>query len=208
MKVVIFGKNIVRTDLINKLVGKKIDVKVFGRHVFENVTKIEGVELFKGSIFAELDIRKAIKGADAVISVVDAGNEGNDVALSLGTKKIVQEMEAANIKRIIALGGAGVLSISENDTTMWMEMEDFPEQKKIAATEQLKAFETLKASSLQWTYVCPSSIKPGDATGRYNVIQNYPAFGLHSISVGDLADFIVSELENHNFVRSRVSIGN
>lgn len=208
MRVLIFGKNIARQYLINKLTGKKIELRVFDRHVLENVTKIDHVELFAGSIFAEVDIRKALEGVDAVISIVDARNDSTDVSLSLGIKKIVQEMEAAKIKRIIALGGSAVLDVSEDDHVLLMNTDMFPEQNKGEANEQKKAFDTLKASKLDWTFICPSTVKDGIATEHYHITRNYPAYGTGSIRAGDLADFIVKELDDNNYIRSRVGISN
>ncbi|MBV4359322.1 NAD(P)-dependent oxidoreductase [Pinibacter aurantiacus] len=208
MKVMIVGKNIARQHLINQLVGKKIDVRVFGRHVLESVTKIDHVELVTGSVFAEVDIREALKGVDAVISIIEARNDGTDVTLSLGTKKIVAEMEAAGIKRIISLGTTAVLDISEEDHALLVDTDLYPETHKCEGDELKKAMETLKHSKLDWTLVCPAAVKEGIVTEHYHITKNYPAWGKGKILAGDLADFIVKELEQGDYVKSRVGISN
>lgn len=206
MKIVIFGATgMVGQQLINQTIGHLHTAVAFGRNVFEDLsTERTHLELFKGALFSEDDIKKALKGADAVLSAIGGAVDGTDRARSLGMKKIVAVMEKKGPKRIVAIGGFGVLNASEEKYIY--ETPEFPQKYKAVTTEHFQAFEHLKNSSLDWTFVCPPDIREGKPTGEYNVNRNYPAEGQFHINAGDLAEFMVKELEAANFVKARVGI--
>lgn len=206
MKIVIFGATgMVGQQLIDQTIGHLHTAVAFGRNVFEDLsTERTYLELFKGALFSEDDIKKALKGADAVLSAIGGAVDGTDRARSLGMKKIVSVMESKGPKRIVAIGGYGVLNASEDKYIF--ETPEFPQKYKAVTAEHFQAFEHLKNSSLDWTFVCPPDLREGKVTGEYNVNRNYPAEGQFHINTGDLAKFMVEEVEANNFVKARVGI--
>lgn len=206
MNILIFGATgMVGQQLVNHAIAHGHNVRAFGRNVYEEFsTERKYLELFKGYLFSEDDIKKALKGMDAVLSAIGGAVDGTDRARSLGMKKIVEVMVRKGPKRIVAIGGMGVLNANEEQ--LIFQTPDFPLKYKPVSMEHYEAYQHLAHSSLEWTFVCPPDIKDGPATEAYNLRADYPAEGLSEISAGDLADFMVRELQGRHFLQHRVGI--
>ena len=75
--------------------------------------------------------------------------------------------------------------------------------------EHKKAYEYLKESGLEWTFVCPPNIIDHDVTGSYITKANYaPEPNNNKIYAGDLAMFMLNELGKNEYVKERVGISN
>lgn len=209
MKVIVFGatgnvgKQLVKLALYN---GHQ--VKAFARNVFtEDLPKDDNLELIQGALFDEKEVYKALKDCDAVLSALGGATDGSDKTRSLGIKNIGKQMEKAGIKRIITVGGAGILE--DEYGKLLMDDEEFPPQFIAVSEEHKKAWQFLKESSLQWTMVCPFMIKDGEPTGVFNAsIDVAPLLDNTSILSGDLALFMLNEITKNEFVGSRVSLAN
>lgn len=209
MKLIIFGATgMVGKQLVKQALFAGHSVKAFGRNVFtEDLPKDEQLELVQGALFDEGQVNKAVKGCDAVLSVLGGGNNETDVTRSLGMKNIVAQMQKAGVSRIVALGGMG--SLMADEETLIMDTPDFPAQFYPVSKEHYKAYEFLKASSLEWTFVCPPDIIDADPTGSFVTNADYPPpSGRNRINSGDLALFMLKELTNKEFVGHRVGISN
>lgn len=206
MKILIFGATgMVGQKLIDRALAHGHDVRAFGRNVFEKLsTERDHLELFKGYLFTDSDIKKALKGMDAVLSAIGGPADGVNRTRSLGMKKIVAQMEKRNVKRIIGIGGLGILQADEE--TLMMNTPDFPKKYKAVSEEHFKAYSHLKDSKLDWTFVCPPNIMDREKTGNYNLKKDYSAEGLFQINAGDLAEFMVTELAENEYVKCRVGI--
>ena len=196
------GKELVKQALYN---GN--EVKAYGRNVFtEGLPEDKKLELVQGALFDEGHVLKAIKGCDAVLSALGGAVDTTDKTRSLGMKNIVLQMQKAGLKRIVALGGMGVLDTEEND--LIMNEEGFPAEHIAVSMEHLKAYQFLKDSELDWTFVCPSMIVEGEPTGIFNTLADRLPLGQFKISSGDLALFMLKEAQQDQFVRQRVGISN
>ena len=62
---------------------------------------------------------------------------------------------------------------------------------------------------LDWTFVCPPNIINEGPTGSYSTNANYPPeLNNYKINAGDLAMFILNELQKNEYVKQRVGISN
>ena len=195
MKIIVFGA----TGLIGKEIVKQAlyngnTVKAFGRNIFTAaLPEDDKLELLQGVLFDEGEVRNAITECDAVLSAIGGTYDGADKTRSLGIKNIVKQMEKVGVKRIVALGGMGVLD-GENGK-MVMEQEDFPAEYFAVTQEHKKAYEFLKASNLDWTFVCPAMIEEAAPTGVFVTAANQLQEPNHfKISSGDLALFMLKEM--------------
>jgi uncharacterized protein len=195
------GKELVKQALYNGHL-----VKAYGRNVFtEGLPENENLSLIQGALFDEGEVRHAIKGCDAVVSAIGGAIDGSDKARSLGMKNIVKQMEKTGVKRIVALGGAGVLDAE--DDTLTMEKEDFPAQFYPVSQEHKKALDFLMNSTLDWTFVCPIMITDGEATGVFKTSMNkMPLQNSTTINTGDLALFMLKEISTNEYVKQKVGI--
>jgi uncharacterized protein len=207
MNLVVFGATgQVGKQLVKQALFNGHHVKAFGRNVFtEFNTEEKNLELIKGGVFDEGEVLNAVKGSDAVLSALGGSFDGTDKSRSLGIKNIITQMNKAGVKRIVALGGMGILNFDEN--TLLIDTEDYPKEYIPVGEEHRKAYEYLKASSLNWTFVCSPDIINADATGEFITSANYPPQpNQYKINAGDLALFMLSEAGKNNYVGERVGI--
>lgn len=183
-------------------------VKAFGRNVYAgNFAEHDHLELIQGALFDAKDVKNAISGSDAVLSVIGGSFDGTDKSRSLGMKTIIEQMYATSVTRIVALGGMGVLPAE--DGSLLMDTKDYPPEYLPVGKEHLKAYELLKSSSLEWTFVCAPDLVDADATGSFvTAEEKNPAGSKLHINTGDLALFMLNELNKNRFVKKRVGISN
>ncbi len=209
MILTIFGATgMVGKQLVQQALHMGHSVKAFGRNVFtSNLPENKNLQIIQGALFDAKEVLNAVKGSDAVLSVLGGAFDGADKTRSLGMKNIVAQMENAGVKRIVAVGGMGVLNAP--DDTLLMEDENYPAQFVPVGKEHLKAYEILKASSLDWTFVCPPDLIDADVTGIFTSAANYPpTINNYKINTGDLAMFMLNELQKNEYVQKRVGISN
>lgn len=206
MQIIVFGATgQVGTQLVKQALWRGHSVKAYGRNVYEMDIENDKLEKIKAGLFDAADILHAIKGCDAVLSAIGGAFDGSDKARSLGMKTIVTQMQKAAVKRIVALGGLGILNFDEH--SLIIDQKDYPEEYLPVGNEHRKAYESLKDSLLDWTFVCSPDIINDAPTGNYITAKDYPPQpNINRINAGDLAQFMLNELERNEFVKSRVGI--
>lgn len=209
MKVIVFGATgMVGKQLVKQALFNGYSVKAFGRNVFtEFDTEEEGLELVKGALFDEKEVFEAIKGCDAVLSALGGSIDGADKTRTLGMKNIIAQMKKAAVRRIVAVGGLGVLNADEN--SLLIDQDNYPKEYLAVGMEHKKAYEYLNESGLDWTFVCCPDIINLEATGSFVTKASYPPEpNTYTINSGDLALFMLGELKKHEYVKERVGISN
>ena len=204
MKVVIFGST-GRTGqhLIHSALEAGFDVTAFAR-IPDNVTvRHTRLTLFQGDATNAVSVESAIIGKDAVLSAV-----GTDLGQTNLRQKAIENMIAAmqkhHIRRIIAIGGMGVLQASAE--IQIFQTHGFPQEFIPVSQDHNSAFEALQRSGLDFTFMCPPTILEGVKTENYIVEADYPPKGNFQINTADLADFMVKELQEPRFIGRRVGI--
>lgn len=215
MNLIVFGATgLVGKQLVQQALFKGYHVKAFGRNVYTTdylptgpSGQTDNLQLVQGALFDATEVYNAIKGSDAVLSAIGGGTDGTDKARTLGMKNIIAQMQKANVRRIITTGAEGILNAE--DGKMLMEQEDYPPEYMPVSLEHKKAYELLNESGLNWTVVCPSDIVNGGPTGNYYVAADQlPHPNNYKINVGDMAMFMLNELEKNEYVKRRVGISN
>ncbi len=209
MEVIVFGATgQVGLQLVKQSLWKGWKVRAFGRNVFDITIDNENLELIRGALFDEKEVLNALENCDAVLSALGGGFDGTDKTRSLGMKNIVKQMEKSGCKRIIAIGGMGVLN-SPEENKLLMDMLGFPQEYLPVSNEHKAAYGVLNNSATDWTFVCPPDIINGEATGVYHTAANHPPeANQYRINSGDLALFMLNELEKNEYVNMRVGISN
>lgn len=206
MKLTVFGATgQVGLQVIKQALWQQHEVTAFGRNVFDIKMDDPNLHLFKGALFDEEDVAAALQDSNAVISAIGGAFDGSDKARSLGIKTIIAQMKKAGIRRIIALGGMGILNADED--TLLMDTPSYPAEYIPVGNEHRKAYEYLRDSDLDWTFVCSPDIINDGPTGNYITSHNYPPVpNRYKINAGDLAQFMLNELEKNEYVKARVGI--
>jgi putative NADH-flavin reductase len=206
MQIIIFGAtSLVGKQLVRQSLHNGHRVRAYGRNVFtEDLPNNDQLELIQGALFDADQVYKAIKGCDAVVSALGGDATGSDLTRSLGMKNIVAQMQKAGVQRIVAVGDMALLNAE--DGSLLMEDPEFAGSLPVAR-EHLKAYGFLKNSTLDWTLVCPGDIVDADATGVFATAPDVLPYPNSSrINAGDLALFMLGELQKNGFVHHRVGI--
>lgn len=209
MKIIVFGATgNVGKQLVKQALYNGHYVKAFARNVFtENLPKDDKLELVQGALFDEKEVLKALTDCDAVLSALGGATDGSDKTRSLGMKNIVKQMEKAGIKRIIAIGGIGIME--DENGKLLMDTEEFPAKYVTVSEEHKKAWQFLQESNLAWTMVCPFMITEGEPTGLFKTsIDTATLTEQSSIRSGDLALCMLNEISKNEYVGHRVGIAN
>lgn len=209
MIVTIFGATgMVGRMLITHCLAKGWQVRAFGRNIeslIDDDQRNNHLTVIKGYVFDETDVQQAIAGSHAVLSTLGGALDGADKARSLGIKNIIRQMEATHVSRIVALGGLGVLP--GPDGKLLLDDPNYPPTYLPVGLEHRQAYEYLKGSPLQWTFVCAPNILPLAADNAFATQAEQPGPSLE-INAGNLALFMVNELTANEYLQQRVGIGN
>lgn len=208
MQITVFGANsIAGKYLVKKALAKGWRVTAFDRDIRSLIDQdlhTEELHAVKGYAFDSKGVLEVIQNADAAVSLIGGGLDTTDHSRSLGNKTIVQQMRKTGLKRIIVLGGYGIL---DADGRYVLETPDYPAALHAVAQEQLLVYQFLQASSLEWTMVCPATISDEDGKGQYiTSIDVLPDTTKRGIAAGDLAEFILQELSTGQHIKQRVGI--
>lgn len=209
MKIIIFGATgQTGRQLVQQALFNGDSVRAFGRNVFTtDFPDHERLHRIQGALFDESEVYRAVSGCDAVLSVIGGGIDGSDKTRTLGMKNIIKQMKKAGVKRIIALGGLGVLNADE--TSLLIDQEGYPEEYKAVGKEHQQAWEMLSESGLDWTFVCAPNLVDAGPTGSFTTAADFPPEqNNYRINTGDLALFMLNELKKSEFIHHRVGISN
>lgn len=209
MTITVFGATtIVGMELIRQGLILGHQLRAFGRNIYTaDIPENEDVELIPGALFDAGQVWDAINGSHAVVSVIEGGIDGTDKTRSLGMKNITTQMQKASVKRIIAMGSIGQLDATDDEIIM--NSAGFPKKMFAVNVEHYKSYQLLKQSSLDWTFVCPPEIIAAQATGNYHTLADrLPVPNNNTVNSGDLAMFMLSELNKNEYLKKRVGISN
>ena len=211
MRLTIFGATgMVGKHIVRHALASGNYVKAFGRNVeslIDDDLRNENFEAVKGYVFDENDVFDAVKGSNAVLSALGGSFDGTDKTRSLGIKNIVSQMEKAGVKRIVALGGLGILNADDN--SLIMDKPTYPKEFLPVGKEHLQAYLYLKNSNLDWTIVGSPDLVEAEATGEYvTAADRPPTPNVGKINAGNLALFMISEAAQNQYLHHRVGISN
>ncbi len=109
MKICVFGAD-GRTgvEVVNYAVSQGFEVVAFVYSENSNKYFPSGVEIKKGDVMNYADALEAVRGTDAVVSVLGHIKGSLPLMQTIGMKNIVQAMQSLGVKRVLSLTGTGV----------------------------------------------------------------------------------------------------
>lgn len=147
-------------------------------------------------------LRAAISGCDAVVSVLGGGGlmSSRKAAglLSAGSKNLLTAMEAAGVKRLVAISSVGVVDDPYEEIVYRYVI------KKILKPyyEDMAVMETqIQASTTDWTIVRPPLLTNQAPKGEYRVEVGGNVKKGYRLSRADLAKFCIDIIEKGRLIR-------
>jgi putative NADH-flavin reductase len=162
--------------------------------------------VLSGDVLDPDAVQRTVAGADAVISCLgNAGLQEPGVAVSQGIRNIIAAMTQHGVTRILNVAGGGIL-LTADGTMLRSEAPTFPPIFHKTSQQHRLAWEALRDSDLEWTTVATPDIPDGEATGTARILADYMPPGGTSLTTGEVAAFLMTELTARQFVRRRVGM--
>jgi putative NADH-flavin reductase len=214
MKLVVFGAT--------GNVGQRIAAEALRRgHEVTGVVRDPGavqspdprVRLVKGDATNADNVAEIARGADAVVSAISPRPNARGLpapSLSANARALTKGLRAADVKRVIYVGGASSLEVAPGKALA--DMPDFPEAYREEAREGREALGVFRneAKGLDWTYLSPAAeIAPGKRTGKYRTTDDKLLVddkGKSFITFEDYAVAVLDELERPQHVAKRFGV--
>jgi putative NADH-flavin reductase len=213
MKLVIFGATGFSGQAILKLaLSKGYQVTVLVRNKSTITIKNDNLTVIQGNVLDRNNVKKALEHQDAVIQCLGVGGKGDGkptTFISEANKIIVDEMEKQKVSRLIAMSNVGAgnsLSFQPWFFTNFI-LPYFMKWLKVIIDDKNRMEPTIMNSELEWTIVrCPNIV---EKTPKGNVHTTLDGKGLKlSITLGDMAEFIVHQLTDSTYSKQAPSISN
>ena len=210
MRVAIFGASGGTGKLLTEAsLGRGWEVSVLVRSP-ERFEFRDRVRVVEGNAFDAGAISRTLEGADAVLSALGARSLGKEDVLERAVPLIVAAMQERGPRRIVALGSAGALDDSlkkQPGYRRWIvENVVYKTMLKWPVASQRAQWVALSASGLDWTMVMPPMLTNGAAKGRYRVDGEALPRNGSRISRGDVAGFMMAQVESTDWVGKGVYI--
>jgi putative NADH-flavin reductase len=175
----------------------------------------KNVNVVKGSPFDLDAVRETIVGADVVLSALGANSLRKEDVLEQAIPQIIAAMQQTEsqskpVTRIIVLGSAGALPDSLDKQPAWrrwiVQNIVYNTLLKHPVASQISQWNNISRSGLDWTMVMPPMLTNGSARGTYRVDgQALPRNGSR-IARADVANFMMQQIYNSQWVRKGVYI--
>ncbi|KHE67463.1 NAD(P)H-binding protein, partial [Halobacillus sp. BBL2006] len=101
---------------------------------------------------------------------------------------------------------AGILKSRYENGKYRFQTPESKRKKTFAAEEHVKVYESLEASSLNWTIICPTYLPKGEEQGSIRYEIDFLPEGGKKITVDDTARFAFQNLKDSSFPKKRVGI--
>lgn len=163
----------------------------------------EKLQIVQGNVLEKQDIENVMANIDIVISAL---NTDGTNTLTKSMPLILEVMEKQHVKRIITIGTAGILQSRLTPSVLRYQSSESKRKTTFAAEEHHNVYQLLKKSDTDWTIVCPTYLPDGEYTGTYRIEQDFLPEGGGEISVADTAEFAYQQIQNKEYVKSRVGI--
>lgn len=179
---------------------KGYTIKALVRNLNSVSQKSSNLELIQGDVLNLNDVEKTVEGCDVVISLFGHVKNSPEWLQSDGTNNIIKAMKKFKIPKIVSLSGGG-LPFPEKDEPKFMD-KVIRTIMSIAVPKVLndavKHAELLKNSGLKWSIVRGPRLTNDAKVGQYRV--GWVGVNASSkVGRADLADFIVTQIEDETF---------
>jgi uncharacterized protein YbjT (DUF2867 family) len=164
-----------------------------------------GFEIAVGDVTKPETLARALVGKEAVLNAVGVDPLKPSTFVTDSARVIVSAMEAAGLRRYVAVSGTANMPKTLIGTVAAEVLELTPVRHAIKDHEG--AYEIIKASSLDWTLAGCPWIKDGPGAGIYVESDVFPG-GMKVIHPGQVAHFLTKVIDKKDYFHRIVGIWN
>ncbi len=185
--------------------GYRVTVIVRNPDAFPLTNK--DLEIIKGDVLQPATFEDAVKGKDAIISCLGSPRKKPTTVYSQGVSNIVTVMEKAGIKRIVCITAGAVIIPPKSSFIMKFVVKYILQRLfKYIYADMLRMEKVLSKSDLDWTVIRAPRLTNNKRTGKYRIAINEHLRNPSSISRADLADYMVTHLNDEKTFKARVEV--
>ncbi len=182
------------------------DVTALVRNVNRLTTTHPRLAAVSGDATDAALLERTIRGRDAVLSALGAGNSLISEIASRAVAALIPAMRSQAVGRIIFLSAFGV---GESFTqARSMQKLIYRTLIRLIFADKAKADTMIRNSGLEWTLVYPTMLTNGPRTGSYRVGEHLVMKGVTKISRADVAEFMLAQLSTDEWVNRTAVISN
>lgn len=209
MKVFLFGATgKTGFEILKRLAQDEHDIKILVR----NPTKLDTnffqlsdkIKIIKGNVFDYEKLKIHFIGSDLIISALGTGkNNSYTEVYSQGGRNILRAMRHCHIHKLITIT-SGAIDMSDPSTdNFFMNRIIRPNFNKVYYDQT--RWETIldDTDDLDWICVRPTNLINKSFTGKYRINIGHCPKGGWKIGRADLADFIIKQLDNDDFIHKK-----
>jgi putative NADH-flavin reductase len=159
------------------------------------------LEIVVGNVLDATTLSRVLQGKDAVLSALGVGKtlKANHLMDDF-LQALVPAMNSSGVGRLIFLSAFGVGESFSQANFLQKLIFKLPLKSIYADKERGERF--LKATSkFKWTIVRPVVLTNGPRTGKYKAGEEILMKGLPKISRADVADFMLKELDEKQYLQ-------
>ncbi|MFC4591781.1 NAD(P)-dependent oxidoreductase [Sphaerisporangium corydalis] len=146
-------------------------------------------------------VARAIEDADAVVSTLGRRRRGPAICTE-GTRTILSAMATGRPRRLLVLTNYGVAESRHRG--LYVAASWLLERSVLRDKEHMEAL--IRPSATEWTLVRAPILTDGRRTGDYRTGTDLRLTFTSHVSRADIAEFMLSELEERAYLRQGVSI--
>jgi putative NADH-flavin reductase len=213
MKLVIFGASgFSGQAILKEALAQNHQVSILVRNKSAISLHDKNLTIIEGDALDRKIVATVLKNQDAVIQCLGVGGKGDGkptTFISDATKIMVEVMEENKVKKLIAMSnvGAGNSVAFQPWYFNKIVLPYFMRWLKVLIDDKNRMEPTIMDSQLDWTIVrCPNIVdKP--AKGNFKATLDGKGLKL-SITLGDMAAFMVNQITDNTFSKQAPSISN
>jgi putative NADH-flavin reductase len=161
----------------------------------------ERLRVVKGDILDPASVDVAMAGQDAACCTIGVKAPWIRVTLfSEGTRNLLQAMKKAGVRRLLCVTGIGA-GDSRGHGGFLYDRIFYPLLLWPIYADKDRQESLIRASDVDWTIVRPGFLTNGPLTGKYRVLTDMTGVTAGWISRGDVADFMLKDLESNRYLR-------
>ncbi|HEX3784165.1 MAG TPA: NAD(P)H-binding protein [Pseudonocardiaceae bacterium] len=152
-------------------------------------------------------LRAPIEGADAVVYAVAPPNRSTTVVYSEGIRNLLETMRDSGVKRLLTITSSRIEVPREAPLTRKLVIRYLIEKIfRNPYLDMLRMEDELRHSDMNWTMVRSAKLRDGTEIGRYRTVINGYLPRERPLNRADLAEFLVTHIDDADTFRAEVSI--
>jgi putative NADH-flavin reductase len=213
MKIVIFGASgFSGRAILKEALAQNHQVTILVRSNVGVAFRDKNLKVVEGNVLDKEIVNQILHDQDAVIQCLGVGGKGDGkptTFISDATKIIVEEMEKNKVKKLIAMSNVGAGNSIAFQPWIFNKiiLPYFMKWLKVIIDDKNKMEPIIMNSRLDWTIVrCPNIV---DKPMKGNCKATLDGKGLKlSVTLGDMASFMINQITDNTFLKQAPSISN